>query len=114
MIVEENRDHRANLLTGMTDNYLRVLLNEDSSYIGKLVQGLGAESHSHGLLSEKLFKEDFPLEKEYIINKKEEKKMSDCIFCKIINGEIKSKLYIKTGRWWPLKISIRRGRLSTF
>src|SRR5690606_20371062 len=29
VIVEENRDHETNLLTGMTDNYLRVLLDED-------------------------------------------------------------------------------------
>lgn len=47
LIVEENRDHETNLLTGMTDNYLRVLLNEDSSYIGKLVQVRLLRSHSH-------------------------------------------------------------------
>ncbi|MFP4015438.1 MAG: tRNA (N(6)-L-threonylcarbamoyladenosine(37)-C(2))-methylthiotransferase MtaB [Halanaerobiales bacterium] len=37
LIVEENRDFQTNFLTGVTDNYIRVLLDENSKYMGKLV-----------------------------------------------------------------------------
>lgn len=56
VIVEENRDHETNLLTGMTDNYLRVLLDEDSSYTGKLVNVRLLRSHNHENLIGELVK----------------------------------------------------------
>lgn len=56
VIVEENRDHETNLLTGMTDNYLRVLLDEDSSYTGKLVNVRLLKSHNHENLIGELVK----------------------------------------------------------
>lgn len=37
LIVEETRDTDTNLLVGMTDNYIRVLINEDNKYMGKIV-----------------------------------------------------------------------------
>ncbi len=37
LIIEESRDHQTNFLTGVTDNYIRVLLDEDSKYMGKMV-----------------------------------------------------------------------------
>lgn len=37
LIVEESRDHQTNFLTGVTDNYIRVLLDEDSKYMGKMI-----------------------------------------------------------------------------
>lgn len=37
VIVEENRDYQTNYLTGMTDNYIRVLMDDDDQYMGKLV-----------------------------------------------------------------------------
>ncbi|MFW5972097.1 MAG: tRNA (N(6)-L-threonylcarbamoyladenosine(37)-C(2))-methylthiotransferase MtaB [Bacillota bacterium] len=36
LIVEENRDYSTDFLTGMTDNYIRVLMDESSKYMGKL------------------------------------------------------------------------------
>ncbi len=37
VIIEENRDHETNLLTGVTDNYIRVLLDDESKYKGKIL-----------------------------------------------------------------------------
>ncbi|MFP4660698.1 MAG: tRNA (N(6)-L-threonylcarbamoyladenosine(37)-C(2))-methylthiotransferase MtaB [Halanaerobiales bacterium] len=37
IIIEENRDYETNFLTGVTDNYIRVLIDEDSKYMGKMV-----------------------------------------------------------------------------
>ncbi|MEJ6951133.1 tRNA (N(6)-L-threonylcarbamoyladenosine(37)-C(2))-methylthiotransferase MtaB [Natronospora cellulosivora (SeqCode)] len=38
MIVEEKRDNETNYLTGMTDNYIKVLLDEDDKYMGQLIE----------------------------------------------------------------------------
>lgn len=38
VVIEEKRDSETGLLTGMTDNYLRVLIDDNDSYQGKLVK----------------------------------------------------------------------------
>lgn len=47
VIVEEKRDQETKLLTGMTDNYLRVLVDADETYMGQLVKVKLLKSHSH-------------------------------------------------------------------
>lgn len=37
LVVEDNRDYRTDFLTGMTDNYIRVLIDGDNKYMGQLV-----------------------------------------------------------------------------
>ncbi|NLM96503.1 MAG: tRNA (N(6)-L-threonylcarbamoyladenosine(37)-C(2))-methylthiotransferase MtaB [Halanaerobiaceae bacterium] len=37
LIVEDEREKASNLLVGMTDNYIRVLIDDDDKYMGKLV-----------------------------------------------------------------------------
>ena len=38
--------------------------------------------------------------------------MSDCLFCKIIAGEIPAPSSTRTTRWWPSRTSIRRRRCT--
>jgi len=37
VMIEEERDHRTGLLTGLTDNYLKVMVDAGDSYQGELV-----------------------------------------------------------------------------
>jgi threonylcarbamoyladenosine tRNA methylthiotransferase MtaB len=47
MVVEEKRDYRTNLLVGVTDNYIRVLIDDDDRYKGKLLRIKLLKSYDH-------------------------------------------------------------------
>lgn len=46
-IIEERRDQETGLLTGMTDNYIRVLIDDDDSYQGRLVKVELTATHNY-------------------------------------------------------------------
>ena len=47
VIIEERRDHETNMLTGVTDNYIRVLLDASDKYREQMVDVKLLESIDH-------------------------------------------------------------------